>query len=290
MGNLISGYPSGLVDRGPEYDPSQFELPFLQRIQIAPKALIENGAQFDAGSQTLNISASTTFQENVSGDYRVAMVITEDGLSGTTTDWAQANAYAGGANGDMGGYENLPNPVPAASMVYDHVARIISPSFNGLPNAFTGAMMAGSNSVHNFSVQVPDSWNLDNIRIVTMVIAPDGTIENAMATTLAEAETNGFLQGMMVVSTTEVTAPDAAFNLYPNPAREQIVAKVNMTGSSNMTMRLLTTDGRLLRERTYTNLYGIQVFPIDLTALAEGMYILQLVNEQGAVQRTFIKE
>ena len=290
MGNLISGYPSGLVDRGPEYDPSQFELPFLQRIQIAPKALIENGAQFDAGTQTLNISASTTFQETVTGDYRVAMVITEDGLSGTTTDWAQANAYAGGANGDMGGYENLPNPVPAASMVYDHVARIISPSFNGLPNAFAGAMMAGSNSVHNFSVQVPDSWNLENIHIVTMVIAPDGTIENAMATTLAEAEDNGFQQGMMVVSTTEVTAPDAAFNLYPNPAREQIVAKVNMTGSSNMTMRLLTTDGRLLRERNYTNLHGIQVFPIDLTALAEGMYILQLVNEQGAVQRTFIKE
>jgi hypothetical protein len=290
MGNLISGYPSGLVDRGPEYDPSQFELPFLQRIQIAPKALIENGAQFDAGTQTLNISASTTFQETVTGDYRVAMVITEDGLSGTTTDWAQANAYAGGANGEMGGYENLPNPVPAASMVYDHVARIISPSFNGLPNAFTGAMMAGSNSVHNFSVQVPDSWNLDNIHIITMVIAPDGTIENAMATTLAQAETNGFQQGMMVVSTTEVSAPDAAFNVYPNPARNQIVAKVNMTGSSNMTMRLLSTDGRLLRERTYTNLHGIQVFPIELSSLAEGMYILQLVNEQGAVQRTFIKE
>jgi hypothetical protein len=175
-------------------------------------------------------------------------------------------------------------------MVYDHVARIISPSFNGLPNAFAGAMMAGNTSVHNFSVQVPDSWNLDNIHIVTMVIAPDGTIENAMSTTLAEAETNGFQQGMMVVSTTEVTAPDASFTVYPNPAREQLIAKVNITGSTSMTMRLLSTDGRLLRERSYANLHGIQVFPIDITTLAEGMYILQLVNEQGAVQRTFIKE
>jgi hypothetical protein len=290
MGTLISGYPSGLVDRGPEYDPSQFEIPFLERIQVAPKALIENGAQFDAGTQTLSISASTTFQESVSGDYRIAMVITEDGLSGTTTDWAQANAYAGGANGDMGGFENLPNPVPAASMVYDHVARIISPSFNGLPNAFTGAMMAGNNTVHNFSVSVPDTWNLDNIHIVTMVIAPDGTIENAMSTTLAEAESNGFQQGMMVVSTAEITAPDAAFTVNPNPAREQLLAKVQMDGSSNITLRLLSADGRLLRERSYGNLHGVQVFPIDLSSLAEGLYILQLVNEQGAIQRTFIKE
>ena len=52
-------------------------------------------------------------------------VVVEDGVRGTGSGYNQVNAYSGGANGPMGNYHNLPNPVPAAQMVYDHVARAI---------------------------------------------------------------------------------------------------------------------------------------------------------------------
>ena len=38
----ISGYPSGLVDRGSVIDPSAFSGDFLQRIVIIPSALLNN--------------------------------------------------------------------------------------------------------------------------------------------------------------------------------------------------------------------------------------------------------
>lgn len=290
MGALIGGYPSGFVDRGIEYDPSQFEIPFLERIQITPKTLITNGASYDASAQTLSISASTTFSESVTGDYRIAMVITEDGLSGTTSDWAQSNAYAGGGNGTMGGFESLPNPVPASQMTYNHVARTISPSFNGLPNAFATAMGIGNTSVHNFILNVPSNWNLDNIHIITMVIAPDGTIDNAQSTTLAEATANGFVTGANVLATTEVASPDASLTLYPVPAHEQLMVKVQLKNTTDITVRIISYDGRIIAERTYNQLSNAQVFPIATEALAAGMYSVQVITAESSTARSFIKE
>ena len=44
LGGLISGYPSGLVDRGSDIDPADFEIDFLQRIGLTPKATMVAGA------------------------------------------------------------------------------------------------------------------------------------------------------------------------------------------------------------------------------------------------------
>jgi hypothetical protein len=290
IGGYISGYPSGLVDRGTEYDPSQFEIPFLERIQVSPKAIIENGASFDAASGVLSISASTTFLENVTGDYRIACVITEDGLSGTTSDWAQANAYAGGSNGDMGGYENLPNPVPAAQMVYDHVARFISPSFTGQPNAFAGAQMSGNTTTHNFTADVPDSWNLSNIHIICMVIGPDGVIDNATSTTFSEAETNGFLAGNLVLGTTELHSFENGITLFPNPASDRLMVKIDQQSNQQTTLRLTDAYGKTIEERAYNNLSSKTIFPIELDGLSQGMYFIQVIQNDRTFTKSFIKE
>jgi hypothetical protein len=44
----------------------------------------------------------------------------------------------------------LPNPVPAAQMVYNHVARAIQPSFEGFANSFPTTVNAGDAHVVNF--------------------------------------------------------------------------------------------------------------------------------------------
>ena len=47
MAPYIGGYPSGLVDRGLEIDPSAFKQDFLQRIVIPPSGIITNGAELN---------------------------------------------------------------------------------------------------------------------------------------------------------------------------------------------------------------------------------------------------
>lgn len=70
----------------------------------------------------------TTFSVDLEREYCVSVAIVEDGLG----PYNQANNYAGGSNGVMGGWENLGSSV---SYVYDDVARYLSsyPAVYNLP-------------------------------------------------------------------------------------------------------------------------------------------------------------
>jgi len=290
IGGMISGYPSGLVDRGVEYDPSQFEIPFLERIQIAPKAFIENGASWDAATRTLNVSATADFQETVTGNYKVAVVLTEDAVTGTDSGYAQANAYAGGNNGAMGGYEDLPSPVPASQMVYDHVARAISPSFAGLPNAYMGMMNAGDVSTHNFTFVLPSEWDETNMHIVAMVLAPDGTIDNASSASITEAIANGFVSGTSVVGITEAQAPDAQIQLYPNPTNGLSHIALNLTNQTEVTVEIYSIDGKRIASKYYGSLNGNVQLPIQSERWNNGMYKIKVITNDSYSVHNLIKQ
>ncbi len=290
IGTLIGGYPSGVVDRGPEYDPSQFEIPFLERIQIAPKAFITNGATWDATTRTLQVSATTTFQETVSGNYKIAVVLTEDDVTGTGSQWNQANAYAGGSNGNMGGYETLPNPVPASQMSYDHVARAISPSFAGLPNAYTGMMNLGNASTHNFTFTLPTTWEEDLMHIVAMVIAPDGTIDNAFSASLNAAIENGFVSGTNVVGMTSLSSVEEELTIYPNPTNNQCNINMHLINGTKLSVEIYSLDGKKLVSKDYGTLSGDFILPINMSEWANGMYHARIIRDGVAIARTIIKE
>lgn len=290
IGGMISGYPSGLVDRGPEYDPSQFEMPFLERIQVAPKAWIENGATWDATTRLLNISSHTTWQQAATGNYKITLVLTEDDVTGTGSQWAQANAYAGGANGPMGGYELLPSPVPANQMVYDHVARIISPSFAGMSNAFEATMDVNDEFIHNWSLELPDTWDETTMHIIVMVIAPDGTIDNASSSSIDEAVANGYETGELVSGVEVPAAPDALFSVYPNPALDACFIQLNMSNASSVFVNIYSNDGKLIATKNYGILSGASTLPVNLDGYANGLYTIELITENDVMTSRFIKE
>ncbi|HNB82569.1 MAG TPA: hypothetical protein PLP14_10745, partial [Chitinophagaceae bacterium] len=97
MGNLIGGYPSGLVDRKLEADPSDFLTEYTNHkgdfgvgdITINPPTVTGNNV-------SVKVDVKMAISTKASYDYRLAMVFTEDDMHGTTSSWNQANAYAGG--------------------------------------------------------------------------------------------------------------------------------------------------------------------------------------------------
>jgi hypothetical protein len=292
IGGLITGYPSGLVDRaGGEFDPSQFEIPFLERVQTTPMTFIQNGATWNPGTRELNVSAMATFQQTVTGNYRMAIVLTEDGVTGTTTDYAQNNAYAGGANGAMGGYETLPSPVPAAQMVYDHVARAITPSFDGLNNAFTGGQNAGNSTAYNTTFTLPAEWDENNVHIVAMVIAPDGTIDNAESVTIAQGVENGFIAGLVLGQNEIVESTfEKQIQLYPNPATDNSFINLNLTNSEKVTVTLMSSDGKIVADKSYGELNGSLRLPVNLSGLSNGLYLVKVMIGDQVTTMTLVKE
>ena len=289
MGALVSGYPSALVDRGAEVDPSAMGSDFYSRLQVSPTALITNGATWDPATRVLNVSVSADFQSTANNNYKLACVLTEDGVTGTT-GYAQSNAYAGGGNGVMGGYELLPNPVPAASMVYDHVARTISPSFIGEVNSFPESVNAGESHTVTFSFTLPSAWDETNMHIIGMMLSPTGRIDNADKSTIPEAVGNGFVNGP-AASVTEILAqPDETMQVYPNPANDFAVVALNLSKESHVALKLMDVSGKTIAVKNYGSMSGMMNIELNTVSLETGVYVVELtVDNEKLVKRLVVE-
>jgi hypothetical protein len=287
IGALIAGYPSALVDRGPDMDPSQMEAEFLNRVTTAPTAFITNGATWDSGTRTLNVSVSALFQVPADNNYKLAIVLTEDGVTGTTSGYNQANYYANNAAGPMGGYESLPNPVAAANMVYDHVARAIAPSFAGTNAAFPASVLAGMTHTLNATFVLPTTWDENEIHIIGMLIDPNGNIDNAGKATISEAVANGWVNS---ISESNVVNLDEAVTIYPNPANDVAIVSLNLNGSNDVAIRVMDISGKELTAKAYGKLSGALEFPINTTNFAPGIYLVEVIVDGVSTQQRLVIE
>jgi hypothetical protein len=285
LGTLISGYPSSVVDRGPDNDPSTMEQSFLQRIVIDPTAVVTNGATYNSSTRQLDVSLTYDFKTAASGNWRVACVLTEDGVTGTS-GYAQSNAYSGGGSGVMGGYESLPNPVPASQMVYDHVGRKIAPSFAGQTGVFPTSISNGSTHTVCFSFTLPTAWDDSKMHIVGMLIDPSGDIDNAGYTTIAGAVSNGLAVCTTSIENEDLTAEDN-FKLFPNPTNGTTYIDVANNDNENVNVTIMDMAGKIVAQRDY-NISGAVKLPIVTNNFNKGIYIVTLTVGNKIQQQKLI--
>ena len=290
MGALISGYPSAVVDRVGDVDPSGMNPDIIDRLTTPPNATIVNGAVWDDVTRTLDVSGTYTLAANLPAGYKVACVITEDSVTGTSSGYNQVNAYAGGGNGPMGGYESLPNPVPANQMTYLHVARGIAPSFIGMNNPFPGPLTTGAVYTVNFQFTLDPTWDETKMHIVTMIIDDQNRIDNAMSTTIDEAVANGFIVGLEEDETQYLEGPDRTLNVYPNPSEGNAYASLNLTGTSTVQLSVIDMTGKAVIRHDYGVLDGAQVLPLNLDGLASGLYtVTATINGKAFHEKLMLK-
>ena len=291
IGTMIGGYPSAVVDRGADVDPSAMNADFLDRLLTEPTGVIMNGATWDPVSRVLEVSVKSTFSQSVTNSYKLACALTEDGVTGTDASYNQSNAYAGGGNGVMGGYESLPGSVPAAQMVYDHVARSIAPSFEGSSIFFPATVNAGESVISNYSFTLPADWDENNMHIVGLLISPDGRIDNAGSTTIAEAVSNGFEVGPNVGLFGGFDYQiDDALKVYPNPASTDlnIILTTGKVASSNMIV--YNAQGQVMNEIEINSTSGSWKYTIDISDYAPGVYAVSYTNESENKMKRFVVE
>jgi len=285
LGVYIGGYPSSLVDRGPENDPSTMEQSFLQRIVIAPTAFLTNGATYNSSTRELEVSVTADFQSAASGNWRVGVILTEDGVTGTTSGYNQNNSYAGGSNGVMGGYELLPNPVPAAQMVYDHVARSITPGFDGLANSFPATITNGLVQSNCFSFILPPGWDETKIHVISFLKNPAGEIDNAAKETITSAVANGYTT--CATSVSEDLSEEDKFKLFPNPTNGVTFINVTNNDNSNVNVKVMDMSGKIVSQRDY-DVNGTVQLPIVANGLDKGIYIVTLTIGDSVQQQKLI--
>lgn len=289
IGALIGGYPSSLVDRGTEIDPSAMQTDFLERIVIAPTATLEAGAAFNPVNRWLEVSMTANFVSPATNGYRMAIVLTEDSVTGDDSGYAQVNYYSNSADLiDPAGFNwiDLPSTVPAADMKYDHVARGIFPSFDGV-SMFPSTVNPGDAHTLNTYMTVPADWNVDEMHIVGLLIDPQGRIDNAGYASFNDALQNGF-----VLSTDEVEGEliNPVFSMFPNPATNSTTISVTTSKSENVTLTVYDFAGNKIATRDLGVVSGNNSATFSTASLAKGIYAVELtVGNKTEVKKLVVQ-
>ncbi len=189
VGTFIGGYPSGVMNRENVFDPglSTLEPSYLVAKQDIPLAKIAVTAKtWDSETREMTVEATANFAMDLTGtSYNVAMVIVENEMTGTSSQWNQANYYSGGGNGDLIDWDgtnwaNLPNPVPAADMVYQHVGRVLVGGWDGISGIIPEDVVYGTPYLYEFTHTLANDFDSENVDLVVLLIdANTGIIANA---------------------------------------------------------------------------------------------------------------
>lgn len=272
----LSGYPGCNVDRAmldQGVSEAAFESYYDDRIDLVVPASISAVSSGTGSALTVDVSATfhTVF---AAANYKLAVVLTEDDVTGTGSTYNQTNYYAGGGQGVMGGYEALANPVPAANMVYDHVGRALLGGFTGQAGSVPGAITDGQTASYSFTYTIPATMDRAQMHAVALLLdAATGEIVNADQISIAELGIND--------------AASINMNVYPNPATT--TATVSFEGKGGeYTVNIIDIAGRVYATQTLSNASGAQTVSLNTSEMKAGSYLISVSNETGSFTQNLV--
>jgi thiol-disulfide isomerase/thioredoxin len=191
----FSGLPSAWLNRNTITELKPFEtLKQDMETQLAktPPASIDVKTNWNDSNRELKMDVVANFTQPLSGDYRLAAIVVESGVTGNTPGYNQVNAYSGGAFGEMGGYENLPDPIPSSIVTYNHVARYLAGGINGDSSSLPINISAGETHQYSYTYKVPEDYEDDYIRVIGVLVnVATGEVLNAVISDYIEGYANG---------------------------------------------------------------------------------------------------
>lgn len=180
-------YPRMYVDRKIIGTPSfsSLEYEYNNEMTVNPLCDIELSAVFDdEDMKSFNVEAKTSmaFSSNFN-HVRLAFVLLENNVQGNSMRYSQANYYSkdNGTGLEMGGFENMPDPVPYSNIQYQHVARHIYGDFYGNQETLPDVVEIGEAYEYKFQSDIPENvLKSKNLEVVALALDTiSGEILNA---------------------------------------------------------------------------------------------------------------
>lgn len=274
----IGGYPSVLVDRREVLDPSDLLDVYTNEnayFGFADMSITDLGAT----SFNLSVKVSVKPALDLSGDYRLALVLTENNVVGQTSGgtWDQHNYYSNTVNniplvGAGHDWQSEPSQIAGPNMEYQFVGRAIIPSPTGQAGSLPATMTANTSYDYTFNTVVAQPYNRANMKIVALMIRnSDGAVMNS--TDL-----------VMPLGISNVSAGVEHLTVYPNPATDVAHLNFNLNERAQVSVQVLDALGRVVNaisEQQFEK--GAQKININTASLASGVYTIKLQTEKGSL-------
>ncbi|MBT8189246.1 MAG: Omp28-related outer membrane protein [Saprospiraceae bacterium] len=284
---LVSGFPTLVVDRSANPgipgidDMITFgeDLRTFTRNRPSPIGLSLD-AQINMDTREMVLDLAITAHSNIDANYSVAVLITEDHVVGDSFDYRQANNYAGGGQGPMGGWENLANPASGGDIEYNHTLRGSVGGFYGDATLVPATITAGETYTHTLSYMIPADHDMTKLNAIAVVLDNDNE----------SAAYNAYIEREIPFMTSSVEEIDelAAFEVYPNPTESIINLELGFTENVNYNVSITDVLGNKVKDlgsyslRTLNENYNV-------SDLASGMYFITIQTEIGQNVLKFTK-
>ena len=273
MGTQISGYPSVVIDRTFTDDPSS--LLDIYTAHHADFGFADITITPTWTTSSISVATSVKPALDLNGDYRLVMVLTEDRVHGAGSTWDQHNYYSSSSQnlpltGQGVNYQDSTNPIPAASMYFNHVGRVVSPSVSGTAGVLPSAMTAGSTYTATLSASIPSGDNINFMHCIVMLV--DNATGHVLNTqnadlTLGVANVNSGVEGV---------------NVYPNPAVDAATVRFDLQSASKVSVEIADVAGRVVSVVPSADFAsGANHISISTSDLAAGVYNVKVITENG---------
>ncbi len=274
----FGGFPTIVVDRKELLDPSQIFTGYSDHNPDFGFADLTLSAVI-TGS-VMNVATTAKPAVDLTGNYRLALVVTEDSVHSTTSTYAQHNYYSASSQnlplvGAGHNWQTSTNPISASLMWYDHVARVIVGGFTGQSSSLPTAMTSGTTYTYNFSnVALTSTWKQSKLTAILLLIdVTKGIILNSKSITPT------------ILTGIEKNASNINnVNVFPNPANNYFNINVDLAVAQKTTVTLHNIMGQVVFTKSYDFNEGENMINISADQLASGMYTLSVSSQNGLHQ------
>ena len=224
INTYTEGYPNSITDRRYVADPSYSTLVAALNKAFARVAQgsIDLQAEWSSNFKTKVVFNTTTrFSYNDDdGQYGIAYLLVEDGLTGTGSNWSQTNYYSGQTvGGDMTWWCQAASTV--TGITYNHVVVAGWEALNGVNGSVNPTIVADEEQEYSYSASISGkSLIQDKTKLKAVVLLIDratGTIVNAAQSAIADFGT--------AVSTVQGAEKNAQRDVYDLSGRKLSVSQ-----------------------------------------------------------------
>lgn len=268
------GYPGGGVDRVLDGDPSSFSTMHGQRVTMIAPASVSVTKSYDGTNVTVEVEA--TFVGGLSGDYRLAAVLTEDNVSGA----GQANYYNdGGAGalampntGSMANFDFVGGGATVTPYYHDHTARALGgDEINGVAGSLPATMNDGDVLSYTYTIPQDAAWDMNNVHAVGMLVnGTTGEILNA------GSEGSNSLNEVGAVDFNAIAVPNPTSGMSNLIIDLEVAADVAISVKNVLGQEVFVSNTDKLSAGSYTT-------AVDLSNQPSGVYFAKVVVN-GQVQ------